>query len=334
MPLSTSPEKQTERRLTMVEALREALREEMRRDDRVILLGEDIGVPGGFGGAFTVTLGLEQEFGHERVLDTPISEAAIAGVAAGAAMGGLIPVADVQYGDFLFLAMDQLANQAAKMRYMSGGKITVPMVFRAPVGATTRGAQHGQSLEAFLMHVPGLKVACPSNPYDGKGMMHAAIRDPDPVLFLWPDALREHMQEVPDEPYTVPLGKAAVRTQGSDITIVGSGGGMDVVMEATQKLQAKGMKVEAIDLRSIKPMDTETLVNSVKKTKYLLTVDQSYYTLGLGAEVIARVAENVDGARYKRVAFPDAPPPASPEMFLWMRPNADHVAAAAMKLIG
>src|ERR1700693_4952825 len=152
-----------QREITMVEALKEALREEMRRDERVILLGEDIGVEGGFGGAFTVTLGLSDEFGHHRVIDTPIAEAGIAGLAIGAAMGGLRPVADVQYGDFLFLAMDQLANHGAKFRYMSGGRLKVPMVMRAPVGATTRGAQHGQSLEAFYMHVPGLKVACPSN---------------------------------------------------------------------------------------------------------------------------------------------------------------------------
>jgi len=181
--LPVGPESQA-RQLTMVEALREALQEEMLRDERVVLLGEDIGVEGGFGGAFTVTLGLSEEFGHRRVMGTPISEAAIAGVAIGAALGGLRPVADVQYGDFLFLAMDQLANNAAKLRYMSGGRVAVPMVFRAPVGATTRGSQHGQSLEAFFMHVPGLKVACPSNPYDGKGLLKTAIRDDNPVIFF------------------------------------------------------------------------------------------------------------------------------------------------------
>src|SRR5580693_9031844 len=221
----------TSRNLTIVEALREALREEMRRDERVILLGEDIGVEGGFGGAFTVTLGLEKEFGHRRVMDTPISEAAIAGVAAGAALGGLRPVADVQYGDFLFLAMDQLANQAAKMRYMSGGKVTVPMVFRAPVGATTRGAQHGQSLEAFFIHVPGLKVVCPSNPYDAKGLLKTAIRDPNPVIFFEHKLLYgskgsrkeaggwELQAEVPEEEYLIPFGQAKVAREGRDITI-------------------------------------------------------------------------------------------------------------------
>ncbi|MGH7870074.1 MAG: alpha-ketoacid dehydrogenase subunit beta, partial [Candidatus Dormibacteraceae bacterium] len=208
--------------MTMVEALREALREEMRRDQRVILLGEDIGVEGGFGGAFTVTLGLAEEFGHHRVIDTPISEAAIAGVATGAAVGGLRPVADVQYGDFLFLAMDQLANNAAKLRYMSGGKLTVPLVFRAPVGATTRGSQHGQSLEAFFMHVPGLKVACPSNPYDGKGLLKTAVRDDNPVIFFEHKLLYgskgarkekgglQVMAVVPEEEYLIPLGQAKV----------------------------------------------------------------------------------------------------------------------------
>src|SRR5579863_9136032 len=220
------------REMTMVEALREALREEMRRDHRVILLGEDIGIEGGFGGAFTVTPGLSEEFGHRRVIDTPISEAAIAGLAAGAALGGLRPVADVQYGDFLFLAMDQLSNNAAKLRYMSGGKLAVPMVFRAPVGATTRGSQHGQSLEAFFMHVPGLKVACPSNPYDGKGLLKTAIRDDNPVMFFEHKLLygskgarkeKSGLQVtamVPDEEYLIPLGQAKVLRSGRDVTVV------------------------------------------------------------------------------------------------------------------
>src|SRR5256885_5447540 len=226
----SSPE--PSRKLTIVEALREALREEMRRDERVILLGEDIGVQGGFGGAFTVTLGLAEEFGRRRVIDTPITEAGIAGVATGAALGGLRPVADVQYGDFLFLAMDQLANHAAKLRYMSGGKLRVPLVMRAPVGATTRGAQHAQSLEAFFMHVPGLKVACPSNPYDAKGLLKTAIRDDNPVMFFEHKLLHgskgsrkeaggmELMGDVPEEEYLIPFGQARVVRSGKDITIV------------------------------------------------------------------------------------------------------------------
>src|SRR5580704_13932986 len=266
-PLSAAPENKTERRLTMVEALREALREEMRRDARVILLGEDIGVPGGFGGAFTVTLGLEQEFGHARVLDTPISEAAIAGVAAGAALGGLIPVADVQYGDFLFLALDQLANQAAKMRYMSGGKLRVPMVFRAPVGATTRGAQHGQSLEAFLMHVPGLKVVCPSNPYDAKGLLKTAIRDPNPVIFFEHKLLygsKGSRKEaggwdlqtlVPAEEYLIPFGQARVVRPGKDITIVANLLMVHKSAQAARVLETSGIDAEVIDVRTLAPLD-------------------------------------------------------------------------------
>src|SRR5215471_1986822 len=222
------------RKLSIAEALREALREEMRRDERVILLGEDIGIKGGFGGAFTVTLGLSDEFGSERVIDTPISEAGFTGIAVGAALGGLRPVADVQYGDFLFLAMDQLANHAAKIRYMSGGKLRVPMVMRAPVGATTRGAQHAQSLESYFMHVPGLKVACPSNPYDGKGLLKTAIRDENPVVFFEHKLLYgskgarkekgglQVVAMIPAEEYLIPFGQAKVLRSGKDVTLVGN----------------------------------------------------------------------------------------------------------------
>src|SRR5689334_4287139 len=255
------------RELTMVEALREALREEMRRDRRVILLGEDIGIEGGFGGAFTVTLGLSQEFGHRRVLDTPISEAAIAGVATGAALGGLRPVADVQYGDFLYLAMDQLANNAAKLRYMSGGKLSVPMVFRAPVGATTRGSQHGQSLESFFMHVPGLKVACPSNPYDGKGLLKTAVRDDNPVIFFEHKLLYgskgarkekggfQVLSHVPTEEYLIPFGQAKVLRQGTDVTVVANLLMVHKSMQAANILENKGVSVEVIDIRTLVPFD-------------------------------------------------------------------------------
>jgi acetoin:2,6-dichlorophenolindophenol oxidoreductase subunit beta len=281
-------------------------------------------------------INLEREFTRNRVLNTGIDENWMVSAVLGAGLAGSKAAAYIPYQGNC-MPFQVIQNHMGKLRSMTGGKASMPVVVILEMTGQTPGfaGQHSDyEIDTYYGHIPGVKVVIPSNPYDGKGMMHAALRDPDPVLFLWPDALREHMQEVPDEPYTVPLGKAALRTQGSDITIVGSGGGMDVVMEATEKLIAKGMKVEAIDLRSIKPMDTETLVNSVKKTKFLLTVDQSYYTLGPGAEVIARVAENVDGARYKRVAFPDAPPPASPEMFLWMRPNAEGVMQAAMKLVG
>lgn len=312
----------------------EAVQHEMRQDKNMLWLFEltppVASTPG------KPVINLEREFTRNRVLNTGIDENWMVSAVLGAGLAGSKACTYIPYQGNC-MPFQVIQNHVGKLRHMTGGKASMPIVIILEMTGQTPGfaGQHSDyEIETYYGHIPGVKVIVPSNPYDGKGMMVSALRDPDPVIFLWPDALREQMQEVPDEQYTVPIGKAAVRTQGSDITIVGSGGGMHVVMEATEKLQAKGMKVEAIDLRSIKPMDTETLVNSVKKTKYLLTVDQSYYTLGLGAEVIARVAENVDGARYKRVAFPDAPPPASPEMFLWMKPNADHVMAAAMKLVG
>ncbi len=341
----SSPE--TSRKLTMVEALREALREEMRRDERVILLGEDIGVEGGFGGAFTVTLGLEKEFGHRRVIDTPISEAAIAGVAAGAALGGLRPVADVQYGDFLFLAMDQLANQAAKMRYMSGGKVTVPMVFRAPVGATTRGAQHGQSLEAFFIHVPGLKVACPSNPYDAKGLLKTAIRDPNPVLFFEHKLLygskgsrkeaggMDLMGDVPEEEYLIPFGEARVVRAGKDITIVANLLMVHKSVQAAGLLQAAGIDAEIIDVRTLAPLDDQTIFASVRKTGKLLIVEESNVTGGWGAEVAARVADeciNYLDAPIRRVAAPDTPVPFAPVMENFYIPSVERIVGAVREV--
>jgi acetoin:2,6-dichlorophenolindophenol oxidoreductase subunit beta len=336
-----------ERKLTMVEALREALREEMRRDDRVILLGEDIGIPGGFGGAFTVTLGLEQEFGRHRVLDTPISEAAIAGVAAGAAMGGLIPVADVQYGDFLFIAMDQLANQAAKMHYMSGGKTAVPMVMRAPVGATTRGAQHGQSLEAFLMHVPGLKVACPSNPYDGKGLLKTAIRDLNPVVFFEHKLLYgskgarkeasglDLTMEVPEEEYLIPFGQARVVREGSDVTIVANLLMVHRALHAARMLEGEGIDAEVIDLRTLVPLDEDTIFASVQKTGRLLIAEEDNLTGGWGAEVAARAADRCIGCLegpIRRVAAPDTPVPFAPVMENFYVPTAERIAASVKSL--
>ena len=315
------------RELTMVEALREALREEMRRDERVILLGEDIGVERGFGGAFTVTLGLSEEFGHRRVIDTPISEAASAGVATGAALGGLRPVADVQYGDFLFLAMDQLANNAAKLRYMSGGKLTVPMVFRAPVGATTRGAQHGQSLEAFFMHVPGLKVVCPSNPYDAKGLLKTAVRDDNPVIFFEHKLLYgskgsrkekgglQVLGVVPEEEYLIPFGQAKVLRPGRDATIVANLLMVHKSMQAATMLADDGIEAEVIDVRTLVPLDWSTVFESVEKTGKLIIVEEDNLTGGWGAEVAARIADScIDylDAPIRRVAAPDTPVPVAP----------------------
>ena len=336
------------RRINMVEALREALREEMRRDERVILLGEDIGVEGGFGGAFTVTLGLSEEFGHQRVIDTPISEAGFTGIAIGAALGGLRPVADVQYADFLYLAMDQLANNAAKFRYMSGGKLTVPMVMRAPVGATTRGAQHGQSLEAFFMHVPGLKIACPSNPYDGKGLLKTSIRDNNPVIFFEHKLLYgskgarkeaggiEVMTPVPEEEYLIPFGLAKIVRPGRDLTIVANLLMVHRSLQAAQELAGAGMEIEVIDVRTLVPLDWETLFASIRRTRKLLIVEEDNLTGGWGADVAARVDENCFGfldAPIRRVAAPDTPVPFAPVMEEFYVPSTEKIVRAAQDLI-
>jgi pyruvate/2-oxoglutarate/acetoin dehydrogenase E1 component len=345
--VSSEVEEQT-RRLTIVEALREGLREEMRRDGRVILLGEDIGIKGGFGGAFTVTLGLSDEFGSHRVLDTPISEAAIAGIATGAALGGLRPVADVQYADFLYLAMDQLANHAAKFRYMSGGKLTVPMVMRAPVGATTRGAQHGQSLEAFFTHVPGLKVACPSTPYDAKGLLKTAIRMDDPVIFFEHKLLYgskgsrkesggiDVLGVVPEEEYLVPFGQAKILREGTDVTIVANLLMVHKSLLAAKSLEAAGIDAEVIDVRTLVPFDWQTLFDSVGKTGRLVIVEEDHLTGGWGAEVAARVADSCIGflqGPIKRVAAPDTPVPFAPVMENYYIPSVERIVETVKQIV-
>jgi pyruvate dehydrogenase E1 component beta subunit len=312
----------------------EAVQHEMRQDKNMIWIFEltppVASTPG------RPVINLETEFGRKRVVNTGIDENWMAGCVLGAGLAGSKAATYIPYqGNCMCFQM--LQNHAGKLRSMTGGDAAMPVVFVLEMTGQTPGfaGQHSDyEIDTYYAHIPGLKTVIPSNPTDAKGMMASALRDPNPVAFLYAAGLRDLIEDVPDEYYTTPLDKAAVRTQGSDITIVGSGGGMPEVLKATEALQKKGMKVEAIDLRSLKPMDTETLVKSVQKTKRLLAVDQSYYTLGPAAEVIARVAENVDGARFKRIAFPDAPPPAAPEMFLWMRPNADHIAAAAQKLVG
>ena len=281
-------------------------------------------------------INLEKEFGRTRVNNTGIDEMWMAGATLGAGLVGTTAVTFIPYQGSQ-VPFELIQNHAGKLRYMTGGDAAMPVVFIIEISgqAAGFGGQHSDyECDSYYAHIPGVKVVIPSRPYDVKGMMASAIRDPNPVVYLFPQALRQLSEEVPDEQFTVPLDKAAVRTTGSDLTIVGSGAGMIGVLEATTQLQKAGMKVEAIDLRSLKPMDTETLVKSVQKTKRLLTFDQSYYTLCPGAEVIARVAENVDGARYKRIAYPDAPPPASPEMFNWIRPNAGHIVAAATRFMG
>jgi pyruvate/2-oxoglutarate/acetoin dehydrogenase E1 component len=312
----------------------EAVQYEMRQDKNMIWIFEltppVASTPG------KPVINLEREFGRLRVVNTGIDENWMVGCVLGAGLAGSKAVTYVPYQGAC-MPFQMIQNHAGKLRSMTGGDAAMPVVFIMEMTGQTPGfgGQHSDyEIDTYYAHIPGVKTVIPSNPTDAKGMMVSAIRDPNPVVFLWADGLRDMVEEVPDEQYTTPLDKAALRSEGSDITIVGSGGGMPEVLKATEMLQKAGMKVETIDLRSLKPMDTETLVKSVQKTKRLLTVDQSYYTLCPGAEVIARVAENVDGARYKRIAFPDAPPPAAPEMFLWMRPNANHIVGAATKLVG
>lgn len=280
-------------------------------------------------------INLETEFGRKRVVNTGIDENWMVSAVLGAGLAGSRAATYIPYQG-AGMPFQTIQNHAGKLRHMIGGKASMPVVFVIEMTGQTPGfaGQHSDyEVDSAYMHIAGVRTVVPSTPYDAKGMMVSALRSPDPVVFLYPAGLRMLSEEVPDEQYEVPLDKAAVRMEGTDLTIVGSGAGMPDVLQAAEQLKAGGMSVEVIDLRALKEMDTETLVTSVAKTKRLLAVDQSYYTLGPAAEVVARCAENVEGARFKRIAFPDAPPPASPEMFNWMRPNADRIVAAAKSVM-
>jgi len=277
------------REITYAEAIREALREEMRHDPAVFLLGEDIGI---YGGAFGVTRGLLDEFGEERVRDTPISEAAIAGAALGAALTGSRPVAEIMFMDFTTLAMDQLVNQAAKIRYMFGGKAKVPMVLRTPAGSGTgAAAQHSQSLEAWFAHVPGLKVVAPSTPYDAKGLLKTAIRDDNPVLFVEHKLLYRVKGPVPPEEYLLPLGVADIKRVGTDLTIVAYSHMVSRALAAADELARDRIAAEVLDLRTLVPLDLDALEASVRKTGRVIVVHEAVKQCGFGAEVAARLAE-------------------------------------------
>ena len=280
-------------------------------------------------------INLETEFGRKRVVNTGIDEYWMCATVLGAGLAGSKSATYVPYQGSC-MPFELIQNYASKMRHKTGGVASLPVVWIIEMTGQTPGFAQQHSCyeeDSYYMHIPGVRTVVPSTPYDAKGMMHAAIRSPDPVVYLYPAGLRTLTEEVPDEAYEVPLDKAAVRMEGSDLTIVSSGAGMPGVLEAAETLTADGASVEVIDLRALNQMDTETIVTSVAKTKKLLTVDQSYYTLCPGAEVIARAVENVDGVRVKRVAFPDAPPPASPEMFLWMRPGPENVVEAARAIL-
>jgi pyruvate dehydrogenase E1 component beta subunit len=331
------------KRLGLAEALREAIAEEMERDGRVFCIGEDIAVPGGWGGAFTVTLGLEKKF-PGRLIDTPIAELGFFGIAIGAALMGMRPIVDVQYGDFLFLASDQIINNAAKMRYMSGGAAKVPLVIRAPIGATGRGAQHAQSLERFFFGVPGLKVVAPSNAYDAKGLLKAAVRDDDPVLIFEHKLLygsrgaraeagaTDATSEIPEEEYTVPLGKAAVPREGSQVTILAWLLMLHHALAAAEILAKEGIAAEVVDVRSLSPIDYETIGLSVQKTGRVLIVEEGPKSGGASAELAAGITERFASnlkTRVVRVASPDVPVPFTPVLENAYRPDVQRVVEAA-----
>jgi pyruvate dehydrogenase E1 component beta subunit len=335
------------KRLGIAEALREAIAEEMRRDPRVFCIGEDIAIPGGWGGAFTVTYGLEKEFA-DRMVNTPISEAGLTGAALGAAMMGLRPIADVQYSDFLFCAMDQMANQVAKMRYMSGGKLTVPMVMRAPVGVTGRGAQHAQMMEPYFLPLPGIKIVAPATAYDAKGLLKAAVRDGNPVLMFEHKLLYgskgarsesgtvDASSDIPDGDYTVPIGKGIVRREGKDVTIIATLLMMHRALEAAAMLEKEGISAEVIDPRSLVPFDWDLVKTSVAKTNRVITVEESPRRGGLGAEIAATLAEEMlDSlvAPVRRIAAPNTPAPFSPPMEKFYVPDAARIAKAARELM-
>ena len=304
------------RELSYAQAIQEALGQAMAADERVFLMGEDIGV---YGGAFQVTGDLVHRFGEDRVMDAPISELGQAGVAVGAALAGCRPVLEFQFSDFATLAMEQIVNQAAKLRYMLGGKVSVPLVMRFPAGSGTgAAAQHSQSLEAWLAHVPGLKVVQPATPHDAKGLLLSAIDDPDPVMVFEHKLLYKMKGEVPEEAYRVPIGKALVRREGKHATVVATGIMVHRSLEAAEILQGEGIDLEVIDLRTLRPIDTATIIGSVKKTTRLAVVYEGVKTLGIGAEISAMIAESEAfeylDAPILRLGGADSPIPYNPEL--------------------
>jgi len=323
------------RELTLGEAVREALAEEMRRDSRVFILGEDIAEAGT---AFKVLSGLVDEFGRERVLDTPISEAGFTGIAVGAAMTGLRPVVDIMFGDFVGLTMDQMVNQAAKVHYMSGGKWKVPMVMRATLGATRRSAaQHSQSLHAWFCHIPGLKVVLPSTPYDAKGLLKSAIRDENPVVFFEDKMMFRFKGPVPAEEYTIPLGVADIKRAGSDITLVATSSMVNVALGAAKLLEESDISAEVIDPRTLWPLDEKTLIDSARKTSRVIVIDEGYGRYGATAEIASVIAEGAFfdlEAPVKRMGAMHVPIPFSPPLEDATVPTEKSVCEAARALCG
>jgi pyruvate dehydrogenase E1 component beta subunit len=313
--------------ITYRQAIHDAMVEEMRRDDKVFLIGEDIGT---YGGAFGVSAGMLEEFGPDRIRETPISEQAIVGAAAGAAMVGMRPIAEMMFMDFILLAMEPLVNQAAKARYMFGGKATVPMVVRMPSGSGTgAAAQHSQSLETILMHIPGIKVVAPSTPYDAKGLLLSSIRDPNPVCFVEHKLLYKAKGEVPEGEYTIPLGVADIKRSGTDITVVSSQIMVHKTLAAAEKLQDEGISVEVVDPRTMRPLDVDTIAKSVKKTGRLLVVHEAVKTAGWAGEVMASISETPAwdylDTPMRRLTGKDVPIPYNPNLEAAAVPQEDDI---------
>jgi pyruvate dehydrogenase E1 component beta subunit len=326
------------RELTFVEAINEALHEEMARDERVFIIGEDIRIGYGKGGAFGATNGLFKRFGPDRVIDTPISESAIAGLSVGAALWGMRPIAEIMFSDFLALAMDHIANSAAKMRYAYAGEATAPVVFRMAFGAGVGAAlHHSQSPEAWITNVPGLKIVMPSTPYNAKGLLKSAIRDNNPVVFFEHKYQYSRLKgEVPQEEYCIPLGQADIRRSGEDLTIIGSGAMANQAMMAADLLASEGIKAEVVDLQTLIPLDKKTILQSVEKTGKVLIVHEAPTFGGFGGEIAAMIADEAFyslDAPIKRVGAPFTPVPVSPILEKFYLPNAEKIAKAAKELM-
>ena len=320
--------------ITFSQAVNEAIAEEMRRDETVFLIGEDVAEAGT---PFKVTSGLVEEFGTERVIDTPISEPGFMGLAVGAAMTGARPIVDLMFGDFLFLVMDQLCNQAAKTHYMSGGKLSVPLVLRTNLGATRRSAaQHSQSLHALVAHIPGLKVAMPSSAYEAKGLMKTAIRDDNPVVIFEDKLMYQDKAQVPEEEFLIPFGEANVLREGSDVTLIGTSSMRQVCEKAGEMLAADGISAEVIDPRTIVPLDEATILESVKRTSRAIVVDEGHQNFGTTAEIAARISEKAFyhlDAPVIRMGAMDVPIPFSPALEDLTVPTPEAVAENARKIV-
>ncbi|HSS56304.1 MAG TPA: alpha-ketoacid dehydrogenase subunit beta [Gaiellales bacterium] len=330
----SSPETAATREITFGKAINEALAEELRRDERVFVIGEDVAEAGT---PFKVLSGLVDEFGTDRVIDSPISEAGITGLCVGAAMTGMRPVVDIMFGDFLTLVMDQLVNQAAKAHYMSGGSLSVPLVLRTTLGATRRSAaQHSQSLQAWVSHMPGLKVVMPSTPADAKGLLKTAIRDDNPVVFIEDKLHYPLVGEVPEGEYTIPLGVASIKRAGDDVTIVATSSMVQASLEAAELLAAGGISAEVIDPRTTSPLDHEMIIRSVQKTGRSVVVDEGHRSYGVTAEIAAMIAEEAFyhlDAPVRRLGARDVPIPFSPPLEDVTVPTPEAIAATVSELV-